>query len=129
MASGTMRAAVLLRPGTIELQDLPLPTPSPGGIVVKVRAALTDGTDFKAFRRGHPRMPMPTPFGHEFSGDIAEVGVGERNFAAGDAVMCVHTAPCGDCYWCVRGQQELCESIPPTMILGPHAEYPSLLHI
>lgn len=129
-----MRAAVLLRPGTIELQDLPLPMPSPGGIVVKVRAALTDGTDFKAFRRGHPRMPMPTPFGHEFSGHVVALGVpqgvtsipaeeGERPLELGDPVMCVHTAPCGKCYWCERGQEELCETIMSTMILGAYAEY------
>lgn len=116
-----MRAAVLLRPGAIELQDLPVPEPPAGGLVVRVRTALTDGTDFKAFRRGHPRMPMPTPFGHEFSGDVAASD--SRGFAAGDAVMCVHTAPCGACYWCKRGQEELCETIMPTMILGAYAEY------
>jgi L-iditol 2-dehydrogenase len=121
IASKTMRAAVLLRPGAIELQDVPIPAAPPGGLVVRVRAALTDGTDFKAFRRGHPRMPMPTPFGHEFSGDVAASNSG--SFAAGDAVMCVHTAPCGECYWCKRGQEELCETIMPTMILGAYAEY------
>lgn len=115
-----MRAAVLLRPGTIELQDLPVPEPPKGGLVVRVRTALTDGTDFKAFRRGHPRMPMPTPFGHEFSGDVA---ASDSSFAAGDAVMCVHTAPCGECYWCKRAQEELCETIMSTMILGAYAEY------
>jgi L-iditol 2-dehydrogenase len=117
-----MRAAVLLRPGKIELQDVPLPVPAPGGIVVKVRAALTDGTDFKAFRRGHPRMPMPTPFGHEFSGDVAAAAPNVK-FSPGDAVMCVHTGPCGSCYWCKRGQEELCETIMPEMILGAYADY------
>jgi L-iditol 2-dehydrogenase len=115
-----MRAAVLLRPGAIELQDLPVPEAPPGGLVVRVRTALTDGTDFKAFRRGHPRMPMPTPFGHEFSGEVA---ASDSSFAIGDAVMCVHTAPCGECYWCKRGQQELCATIMSTMILGAYAEY------
>src|SRR5260370_17029948 len=64
IAAETMRAAVLLRPGVIELQDLPRPEPPPGGMVVRVRTALTDGTDFKAYRPGHPPLPMPTPFGH-----------------------------------------------------------------
>lgn len=117
-----MKAAVLLRPGKIELQDVPVPSPPPGGLVVRVRTALTDGTDFKAFRRGHPRMPMPTPFGHEFSGDVAAVAPGAP-FSTGDAVMCVHTGPCGECYWCKRGQEELCETIMPQMILGAYAEY------
>ncbi len=72
--------------------------------------ALTDGTDLKTYRRGHPKMPMPTRFGHEFSGDVAAVGDGVSAFAPGDAVMCVHTAPCGECFWCRRAEEELCES-------------------
>jgi L-iditol 2-dehydrogenase len=123
IAAETMRAAVLLRPGVIELQDLPRPEPPPGGMVVRVRTALTDGTDFKAYRRGHPRMPMPTPFGHEFSGDIVAVDAAVTSFKPGDAVMCVHTAPDGDCYWCLRGQEELCRTLMPTMILGAYAEF------
>ena len=84
--------------------------PPPGGIVVRVRAALTDGTDLKTYRRGHPKMPMPTRFGHEFSGDVAAVGDGVSAFAPGDAVMCVHTAPCGKCFWCRRAEEELRKS-------------------
>lgn len=123
IAAEGMRAAVLVKPGTIELRDLPRPQPPPGGMVVRVRAALTDGTDLKAFRRGHPQMPMPTPFGHEFSGEVAEADASVTKFKPGDAVMCVHTAPCGECYWCMRGQEELCKFVMPTMILGAYAEY------
>lgn len=68
-------------------------------------------------------MPMPTPFGHEFSGDVVAVDAAVTAFKPGDAVMCVHTAPCGDCYWCARNQEELCTSIMPTMILGAYAQY------
>ena len=118
-----MRAAVLLRPGAIELQDVPLPQPPPGGLVIRVRVALTDGTDFKAYRRGHPRMPMPTRFGHEFSGDVAAADAAVKSFQPGDPVMCVHTGPCGDCYWCARGQEKLCETIMPEMVLGAYAQY------
>jgi L-iditol 2-dehydrogenase len=118
-----MRAAFLVAPGTIELRDVPIPVPEPGGLVVRVRAALTDGTDVKAYRRGHPQMPFPTPFGHEFSGDVAAVGDGVRDFAPGDAVMCVHSSPCGDCRWCLGGQEELCSSVMNTKILGAYADY------
>jgi L-iditol 2-dehydrogenase len=118
-----MHSAVLVEPGRIELCERPIPRPSPGGMVVRVRAALTDGTDLKAYRRGHPRMPAPTPFGHEFSGDVAAVADDVTNFAVGDAVMCVHTAPCGTCFWCARRQEELCERLMSTMILGAYAEY------
>ncbi len=118
-----MRAGYLVAPGRVEVRHVAVPAAEDGGIVVRVRVALTDGTDLKAFRRGHPQMPMPTRFGHEFSGDVAAVGAGVDAFAAGDAVMSVHSAPDGTCYWCSRGQEELCESVMETKILGAYAEY------
>ncbi len=118
-----MRAGYLIAPGQIEVRDDAVPAAEPGGVVVRVRVALTDGTDLKAFRRGHPQMPMPTRFGHEFSGDVAAVGEGVTAFAVGDAIACVHSAPCGECYWCARGREELCEHVMATKILGAYAEY------
>lgn len=119
----TMRSAILVEPKRIELRGVPMPHPAAGAVVVRVRAALTDGTDLKAYRRGHPQMPMPTPFGHEFSGDVAAVGDGVAKYAVGDPIMSVHSAPCGSCYWCARGEEELCESVMATKILGAYAEY------
>ncbi|HEY5339680.1 MAG TPA: alcohol dehydrogenase catalytic domain-containing protein, partial [Candidatus Aquilonibacter sp.] len=125
--SAASRVAMLVAPQRIEIRDEPMPVPAPGGIVVRVRAALTDGTDLKAYRRGHPQMPMPSRFGHEFSGDVAAVGTTEartsHGFAVGDPVMCVHSAPCGACYWCLHGQEELCETVMATKILGAYADY------
>ncbi len=121
-----MRAGYLIGPERLELRDEPLPVAAPGGVVVRVRVALTDGTDLKAFRRGHPQMPMPTRFGHEFSGDVAGAGTGVTAFAVGDAIMTVHSAPDGTCYWCARGEEELCKSVMETMILGAYAEYISV---
>lgn len=118
-----MRVAILVEPRRVELREESTPSPKPGAMLVRVRAALTDGTDLKTYRRGHPQMPMPTRFGHEFSGDVAAVGEGVSEFAVGDAVMCVHTAPCGSCYWCDNAQQELCEHLMPTMLLGAYADF------
>ncbi len=117
------RAGFLVDYKRIELRSEEVPAPPPGGMVVRVRAALTDGTDLKAYRRGHKLMPFPSRFGHEFSGDVSAVGEGTTKFAVGDAVMSVHSAPCGECFWCVRKQEELCESVMPTMILGAYADY------
>ena len=69
---------------------------------------------------------MPTRFGHEFSGDVAAVGAGVTAFRAGDAVMCVHTAPCGECFWCRHAQEELCESIMAAMVLGAYSDFIAL---
>src|SRR5579863_6415592 len=118
-----MRAGYLVAPQHVELRETPLPGPEAGEVVVRVRVALTDGTDLKAFRRGHPQMPMPTRFGHEFSGDVSAVGPGVRAFDPGDPIMSVHSAPDGTCYWCSQGQEELCERVMETKVLGAYADY------
>ena len=121
-----MRAGYLIEPRLVELRDEAMPVAEPGGVVVRVRVALTDGTDLKTYRRGHHLMPMPTRFGHEFSGDVAAIGEGVSSFAVGDAIMMVQSAPDGTCFWCTRGEEELCESLVRTMIFGAYAEYIAL---
>ena len=118
-----MRAHVLVRPGQLELRELPMPTPDVDGVVIRVRAALTCGTDLKTYLRGHPKFPMPMLFGHEFAGDIAAVGTEVRDLREGDAVMAAPTAPCGACYYCQREQENLCPAVMPTMVHGAYAEY------
>jgi L-iditol 2-dehydrogenase len=67
--------------------------------------------------------PMPTPFGHEFAGTVAEVGEGVTAFRVGDHVMAAPTAPCGDCFFCGRGQDNLCAQTMRKMVLGAYADY------
>jgi L-iditol 2-dehydrogenase len=75
-------------PGDLRLEEVPKPEPGPGDVLVRVEVALTDGTDLKAFRRGHPVLlgELPSPFGHEFCGVDVETGrrVVAANSAAGD---------------------------------------------
>lgn len=123
-----MQAAILAAPGKLTIETVPTPSLAPGDVLVKVVAATTCGTDLKAFRRGHPQIPMPGPFGHEYSGIVAGVGSGSPNdgpakFDVGDAVFGVHSAPCGECLWCKRGEENLCETIMDTKVLGTFAEY------
>ena len=117
-----MLATILVEPGKIELLDVEMPRAGPGEVVVRVRSALTCGTDLKAFRRGHPKIPMPTRFGHEFSGDVWEVGEGVEDFRVGDQVMCVNSAPCGECEVCSRGLENLCTA-SDMFSWGAFAEY------
>ena len=117
-----MRALELASPGDIRLREMPLPDLEPGDLLIEVVSATTCGTDLKAWRRGHPQIPMPGPFGHEYSGIVVAVGEGTE-FDVGQAVMGVHSAPCQACLWCQSGQENLCVSIMQTKVLGTYAEY------
>jgi L-iditol 2-dehydrogenase len=118
----SMRALILERPGSIVLAETAIPEPGVGEILIRVEAATTCGTDLKAYLRGHPQIPMPGLFGHEYAGIVVEVGEGAP-FAAGDAVMGVHSAPCQTCRWCLRNQENLCETVMATKVLGTYAEF------
>ncbi|MBI5103184.1 MAG: zinc-binding dehydrogenase [Nitrospirae bacterium] len=118
-----MLSATLVKPGVIEIRDVPLPEPSEGELLVEVKAALTCGTDLKAFIRGHTLIPMPGPFGHEFSGIIVDKGRGVSRFRIEDPVMAVHSAPCMKCAYCARGFFNLCENIMADKVLGAFSQY------
>ena len=79
---------------------------------MRVRAALTCGTDVKVFKRGyHARMIVPPAlFGHELAGDVVEAGAKVSNFSVGDR-LAANSAPCGKCYYCSRNQENLCEDL------------------
>jgi len=100
-----MKSAILISPGVLEISSkAPIPVPGPGEVVVKVKAALTCGTDIKAYLRGHPKIPLPSPLGHEFAGDVHSAGEGVEGFTPGTPVMAVHSAPCGECAFCRMGK-------------------------
>jgi L-iditol 2-dehydrogenase len=109
----TMQAAILHGREDIRIESVPVPQAAPGEIIVGVGAALTCGTDLKVFRRGyHARMIVPPAlFGHELAGTIVEVGAGVADFAPGDRVVALNSAPCGVCYFCERGQENLCDDL------------------
>ena len=56
-----MKAARLYAPGDLRVEDVPKPEPGPGDVLVQVEVALTDGTDFKTYRRGHPLLARESP--------------------------------------------------------------------
>src|ERR1039457_6375239 len=109
----TMQAAVLHGREDIRIEQVPIPKAETGELVVRVGAALTCGTDLKVFRRGyHARMIVsPALFGHELAGTVVEAGEGVTGFAAGDRVVALNSAPCGKCYFCLRGQENLCDDL------------------
>ena len=110
-----MRALLFHGPGDLRVEEIPRPEPGPGDVLVQVEVALTDGTDAKAFRRGHPLLleQTPSPFGHEFCG--VDVATGRRIVAA-------NSAPCGECAPCRRGEETLGDNLRP-FLNGAYAEY------
>ena len=121
--NGSMQAAVLYGPSQVAVETLPVPDIGPGDVLVRVAAATTCGTDLKVFLQGrHARMlTPPSVFGHEFSGTVAAVGSQVRGFEPGMRVVSNNSAPCGCCYYCVRGQRNLCDDL--VFINGAYAEY------
>jgi L-iditol 2-dehydrogenase len=117
------RQVMLVEPRRFEFRTLVPPHPGPGEVLIKVKCALSCGTDLKFFRRGHPLFKFPMPFGHEFSGVVAEAGAGVEAFKPGDDLMAAPTAPCGRCFYCERGQENLCPQVIDTMVMGAYADF------
>jgi len=118
-----MKAIVYYQPGDARLEDIPVPVPGPGELLVKVGTALTCGTDLKAYRRGHPNLfkTLPSPFGHEFAGTVAAVGAGVTRFQPGQRVVAANSAPCGMCFYCRIHRESMCENLE--FLNGAYAEY------
>src|SRR5581483_12218054 len=81
-----VRALLFHGPGDLRLEEVPRPEPGPGEVLVQIEVALTDGTDLKTYRRGHPVLLTEThaPFGHELCGIVD-----------GRRVVPANSAPCG----------------------------------
>ena len=108
-----MMAAVLYGKERLQIEAVPVPEIGSGDVLVRVRTALTCGTDVKVFKRGyHARMIVPPAlFGHELAGDVVAVGGEVDNFRVGQRVVAANSAPCMECFYCRRGNENLCEDL------------------
>ena len=124
----TMKAAVVHEFGKpLVIEDVPIPQPGPGQVLVKVRACGVCGTDLHAASGDWPVKPNP-PFipGHEGVGTVAVVGPGVTHVSEGDrvGVPWLYSA-CGHCSYCWSGWETLCERQKNTgySVNGAFAEY------
>ena len=118
-----MMAAVLYGKEHLQVEPVAVPIINRGDILVRVKVALTCGTDVKVFSRGyHARMIVPPAvFGHELAGDVVAVGEDVTKFSVGQRVVAANSAPCDRCFFCRRGLQNLCEDL--LFNNGAYAEY------
>jgi L-iditol 2-dehydrogenase len=118
-----MKAAMLYGVKDLKIEDIPTPTVEAGEALVKVKAATTCGTDLKIFQRGYVEkvIKLPTIFGHEWAGEVVEVGEGLEWPDKGMRVRAGNSAPCLHCTMCQRGKYNLCENM--IWLWGAYAEY------
>lgn len=123
LRTNKMLAAVLYGKEQVKVEPVAVPEIGSGDILVRVKAALTCGTDVKVFKRGyHARMIVPPAlFGHELAGDIVAVGRDVVRWRTGQRIMAANSAPCGRCFYCQKNVENLCEDL--LFNNGAYAEY------
>ena len=96
--------------GQIELLDYPVPEVKEGYVLLRIEAAGICGSDLKIYNDDHPYYP-PVVLGHEFSGEIVDVGPGVEGWKKGERVVSeVHGLVCGRCRYCLSGEKHVCPS-------------------
>jgi threonine 3-dehydrogenase len=105
-----------------ELLDVPIPQIGPDDLLVRVQAAAICGTDNHIYDWtpwAEERLHLPMIFGHEYCGEVVEVGANARGFAVGDMVAAETHIPCLQCHQCRTGRQHTCEQM---QIIGVHVD-------
>lgn len=125
-----MQAAVWHARNDIRVETVPDPSaPGPGEVIIRVGACGICGTDLEEYRAGPLFIPVgaanpltgrqaPLILGHEFAGEVVEVGRGVTAFKAGDRLAPDVLITCGECYWCKRNQLSLCDSLAALGLMG-----------
>ncbi|MEW6624003.1 MAG: alcohol dehydrogenase catalytic domain-containing protein [Bacillota bacterium] len=116
-----MKAAIYYGPTDIVLGNVEVPPVGKDNLLVKVEAAGICGTDLKTYMRGHHLFKPPCILGHEFCGRIVEVGANVKGFNVNDRIAAAPYVPCGKCFYCIKGEMELCNS--QKTLNGVFAEY------
>jgi alcohol dehydrogenase len=107
------------------VQTVADPTPSPGGVVIKVEATGVCRSDWHGWMGHDPDITLPHVPGHELAGTIAAIGSRVERWRAGDRVTVPFVAGCGHCEECHSGNQQVCENQfqPGFTAWGSFAEY------
>jgi len=102
-----MKAAEYQGKNIITVVEVPKPVISPDEVLLKIHSVGICGTDLHIYAGGTGVKPG-TIIGHEFSGEIVEVGASVTRFSIGQRVVAEHVVTCQQCFYCLRGQPQLC---------------------
>src|SRR2546428_11030220 len=106
----TMKAAVLqTAPGDMRIEEIPIPEPRDGEVLVKVTACGVCHTDLHVIK-AEVAFPTPAVLGHEISGTIVALGRGVAGPPLGTDVSCAFIMPCARCRLCAIGRDDLCDN-------------------
>jgi (R,R)-butanediol dehydrogenase / meso-butanediol dehydrogenase / diacetyl reductase len=95
----------------LRYEDIPEPYPGPGQVKVKINKIGICGSDLHDYSEGSEMIPVekaPLIIGHEFTGIVTDIRQGARGFSKGDRVTGLGYWACHECYFCKRGQYNLC---------------------
>lgn len=102
-----MKAAVLRRPGVVEIDQVDVPRISLSEILVEMKVCGVCGTDVEKVQGQSVTTQV---LGHEVSGKVAQVGPEVEEYREGDRVFVHHHVPCYSCHYCKRGDYTMCDS-------------------
>ena len=122
-----MKASRFLGNKTFAVTDLPTPHAGPGELVLRNQVCGVCGTDVHIYHGepGSADVNPPVVLGHEYSGEVVEVGEGVTGFAVGDHVTVDPNIYCGHCAYCQNGKKQLCPSMEAVGVTrdGGFAQY------
>ena len=118
-----MKAAILTGNREVHVEECQTPIPGEGEAVIRVALSSLCGTDADVYRSD---LKRPFPSGHEFTGEVVEIGSGVKRFSQGDRVVASWGDGCGDCQYCDGGRPNLCDNV--VLFHGAHAEYIRIPH-
>ncbi len=106
-----MLQQVMTAPGQIIFQEVPVPEPAKGQVLIKIMKIGVCGSDIHVYHGEHPFTSYPVTQGHEVSGEIAKLGEGATGFEPGQKVTIQPQVVCGQCHPCRHGKYNLCEEL------------------
>ncbi|MCX7048107.1 MAG: galactitol-1-phosphate 5-dehydrogenase [Candidatus Sumerlaeota bacterium] len=105
-----MKALLLSEYKNLSLQDVPDPVIAPEDALIRVKSVAICGSDVHGYDGSTGRRIPPLIMGHEASGEVAQIGAGVKGLRQGDRVTFDSTVYCGQCFFCQRGQINLCDN-------------------